>query len=91
MFVVRKGNPKQIKDWPDLVQGDVEIITPIPNSGNGKLSFLAAWGSVVRRGGSEDDAQQFVTRALSTRAGARLGRPRGDDHLCPERESATCT
>lgn len=61
VFVVRKGNPKGIKDWPDLAKGDVKIITPNPQtSGNGKLSFLAAWGSVVTRGGSEADAQTFV-------------------------------
>lgn len=62
VFVVRKGNPKGIKDWPDLVKSDVSIITPNPKtSGNGKLSFLAAWGSVLRRGGSDDDARTFVT------------------------------
>jgi sulfate transport system substrate-binding protein len=63
VFVVRKGNPKGIKDWPDLVRPGVEIITPNPKtSGNGKLSFLAAWGAVRRRGGSEEDARAFVTR-----------------------------
>jgi len=61
VFLVRKGNPKRIQDWPDLVKGDVKVITPNPKtSGNGKLSFLAAWGSVVTRGGSEDDARRFV-------------------------------
>src|SRR6184192_3894346 len=54
VFVVRKGNPKGIKDWPDLVKPGIQIITPSPKtSGNGKLSFLAAWGSVISRGGSE--------------------------------------
>ncbi|HYC00627.1 MAG TPA: sulfate ABC transporter substrate-binding protein [Candidatus Limnocylindrales bacterium] len=63
VFVVRKGNPKGIKDWNDIVQPGVEIITPNPKtSGNGKLSFLAAWGAVIKRGGSEDDAKTFVTR-----------------------------
>lgn len=63
VFVVRKGNPKQIKDWPDLVKEGVEIITPNPKtSGNGKLSFLAAWGSVVLRTGTEDQAKEFVTK-----------------------------
>jgi sulfate transport system substrate-binding protein len=63
VFVVRKGNPKQIKDWPDLIREGVEIITPHPKtSGNGKLSFLAAWGSVVRQGGSEAEAKEFVTK-----------------------------
>jgi sulfate transport system substrate-binding protein len=63
VFVVRKGNPKQIKDWPDLVKPGVEIITPSPKtSGNGKLSFLAAWGSVTTRGGSEQQALELVTK-----------------------------
>ncbi|HTI51345.1 MAG TPA: sulfate ABC transporter substrate-binding protein [Planctomycetaceae bacterium] len=62
VFVVRKGNPKGIKDWPDLIQSGIEVITPNPKtSGNGKLSFLAAWGSVLRRGGSEAQAREYVT------------------------------
>ncbi|MCI0734985.1 MAG: sulfate ABC transporter substrate-binding protein, partial [Beijerinckiaceae bacterium] len=63
VFVVRKGNPKGIKDWPDLVKPGVEIITPNPKtSGNGYLSFFSAWGSVVTRGGSREDAADFVTK-----------------------------
>jgi sulfate transport system substrate-binding protein len=63
VFVVRKGNPKAIHDWPDLVQPGVSVITPNPKtSGNGKLSFLAAWGATVERGGSEQDARDYVTR-----------------------------
>jgi sulfate transport system substrate-binding protein len=98
VFVVRKGNPKGIKDWPDLVGEGVEIITPSPKtSGNGKLSFLAAWGSVVLRGGSKDDALKFVkqiyqhTPALDS--GARAATTTfsqkgiGDVHLTWENES----
>ena len=63
VFAVRKGNPKGIKDWPDLIKPGVEIVTPNPKtSGNGKLSFLAAWGSVTQRGGSEAQAKEFVTK-----------------------------
>ena len=63
VFVVRKGNPKNIKTWADLQGSGVEIITPNPKtSGNGKLAFLAAWGSVLQKGGSEDDARAFVTQ-----------------------------
>jgi sulfate/thiosulfate-binding protein len=63
VFVVRKGNPKGIKDWPDIVKPGVEIVTPNPKtSGNGKLSFLAAWGSVTQRGGSEAEALEFVKK-----------------------------
>jgi sulfate transport system substrate-binding protein len=63
VFVVRKGNPKAIRDWPDLVRPGVTVITPNPKtSGNGKLSFLAAWGAVLQGGGSESEAREFVTR-----------------------------
>ena len=63
VFVVRKGNPKGIKDWPDLAKDGIEIVTPNPKtSGNGKLSFLSAWGSVVTRGGTEDQARELVTK-----------------------------
>ncbi|QAY94694.1 sulfate transporter subunit [Methylovirgula ligni] len=61
VFVVHKGNPKNIHDWPDLVKGDVAIVTPNPRtSGNGKLSVLAAWGSVTTRGGSDAQALAFL-------------------------------
>jgi sulfate/thiosulfate-binding protein len=98
VFVVRKGNPKGIKDWPDLVKGDVSIITPNPKtSGNGKYSFLAAWGSVLATGGNEDDAKAFVT-ALYRRTpvldtGARAATATfsqkgiGDVHLTFENEA----
>jgi sulfate/thiosulfate-binding protein len=63
VFVVRKSNPKHIKDWADLIGPDVTIITPDPkSSGNGKLSVLAAWGSVIYRGGSEAQARDFITK-----------------------------
>ncbi|HWG47215.1 MAG TPA: sulfate ABC transporter substrate-binding protein [Gemmataceae bacterium] len=63
VFVVRKDNPKGIKTWSDLVKPGVEVITPNPKtSGNGRLSFLAAWGAVQQCGGSEEDACDFVTK-----------------------------
>ena len=63
VFVVRKGNPKGIKDWPDIVKPGVEIVTPNPKtSGNGKLSLLAAWGSVTQRGGTEEQAKELITK-----------------------------
>ena len=63
VFVVRKGNPKSIQKWSDLTRGGVEVITPNPKtSGNGKLAFLAAWGSVINSGGTEEDARSFVTQ-----------------------------
>lgn len=63
VFVVRKGNPKQIHDWPDLIREGVEVVTPSPKtSGNGKLSFLAAWGSVISAGGTKEAARDFITQ-----------------------------
>lgn len=50
VFLVRKGNPKQIKDWGDLVRGDVQIITPNPKtSGGARWNYLAAWGFALQR------------------------------------------
>jgi sulfate/thiosulfate-binding protein len=61
VFVVRRGNPFGIRDWPDLIRAPLEIITPDPKtSGNGKLSALAAWGAIVTRGGSEADARAYL-------------------------------
>jgi sulfate transport system substrate-binding protein len=63
VFVVRAGNPRGIRDWPDLVRPGVSIITPNPKtSGNGRLSFLAAWGAALRRGGTPAQAEAFVTQ-----------------------------
>jgi len=61
VFVVRKGNPLNILDWPDLIRPNVEVIVPDPKtSGNGKLAALAAWGYVVTRGGDENEARAFL-------------------------------
>jgi sulfate transport system substrate-binding protein len=61
VFVVRKGNPRNIRDWGDLARPGLEVITPDPKtSANGRLSFLAAWGSVVSRGGTEAQARALV-------------------------------
>ena len=50
VFLVRKGNPKQIKDWGDLVKGDLSVITPNPKtSGGARWNYLAAWGFVLHR------------------------------------------
>src|SRR5690348_8510646 len=62
VFLVRKGNPKAIKDWGDLVKGDVQVITPNPKtSGGARWAYLAAWGWALKQpGGSEDTAKAFV-------------------------------
>jgi sulfate/thiosulfate-binding protein len=98
VFVVRQGNPRHIADFPDLVSRDVTLVTPDPKtSGNGKLSFLAAWGSVLHAGGTDADARAFVTRlyqhvvALDSGArGAALTFAQekvGDVHLTWENEA----
>jgi sulfate transport system substrate-binding protein len=62
VFLVRKGNPKAIHDWGDLVKEDVQVITPNPKtSGGARWNYLAAWGWALRQpGGDDDKAQQFV-------------------------------
>jgi sulfate/thiosulfate transport system substrate-binding protein len=61
VFLVRKGNPKAIKDWDDLVKSGVQVITPNPKtSGGARWNYLAAWGFALRKYGSEDKAREFV-------------------------------
>jgi sulfate/thiosulfate-binding protein len=64
VFLVRKGNPKHIKDWDDLVNPGVGVITPNPKtSGGARWSYLAAWGYALKKNnGDEKKAQEFVTR-----------------------------
>jgi sulfate/thiosulfate transport system substrate-binding protein len=65
VFVVHKDNPLGIHDWPDLIKDDVDIVSPNPRtSGNGKLTVLAAWGSVTTRGGSDQQAADYVRELL---------------------------
>jgi sulfate/thiosulfate transport system substrate-binding protein len=62
VFLVRKGNPKGIKDWPGLLKSDVKVITPNPKtSGGARWNFLAAWGYALKQpGGNEAKARAFV-------------------------------
>lgn len=63
VFLVRKGNPKHIRDWSDLSQPGIKVVIPNPKtSGNGRYSYLASWGSVIRKGGTEAQAREQVTR-----------------------------
>jgi len=98
VFVVRKGNPKGIKDWPDLVKPGIAIVTPNPKtSGNGYISFFAAWGSVILRGGTRQQAIDFVTKLYQQvpvlDSGARgatttfVQKKIGDVHLAWENEA----
>jgi sulfate/thiosulfate transport system substrate-binding protein len=61
VFLVRKGNPKGIKDWDDLVKPGVSVVTPNPKtSGGARWNYLAAWGYAQKKFGSADKARQFV-------------------------------
>ncbi|PZD95873.1 sulfate transporter subunit [Paenibacillus sambharensis] len=62
VFLVRKGNPKEIKDWNDLIKPGVEVITPNPKtSGGARWNYLAAWGYALKQnGGDEAKAREFV-------------------------------
>jgi sulfate transport system substrate-binding protein len=63
VFLVRKGNPKGIHDWDDLVKPGVQVITPNPKtSGGARWNYLAAWGYALRKYGSEDKARAFVAQ-----------------------------
>jgi sulfate/thiosulfate-binding protein len=61
VFLVRKGNPKGIKDWDDLIKPGVSVVTPNPKtSGGARWNYLAAWGYALKKYGSEDRAKKFV-------------------------------
>lgn len=61
LFLVRKGNPKGIKDWDDLLKPGVQVIVINPKTGgNGRMAYLAAWGYVRSKGGSDADAAEFI-------------------------------
>ena len=63
VFLVRKGNPKSIQDWGDLVGEGVQVITPNPKtSGGARWNYLAAWGYALQQYGNDDDAYEFVRR-----------------------------
>jgi sulfate/thiosulfate transport system substrate-binding protein len=64
VFLVRKGNPKGIKGWPDVVKSGISVITPNPKtSGGARWAYLAAWGYALQApGGSETTAKDFVTK-----------------------------
>lgn len=66
VFLVRKGNPKGIKDWSDLTRPGLQVIVPNPKtSGNGRYTYLAAWGYALERSGSEAAARDFVARLFA--------------------------
>lgn len=66
VILVRKGNPKQIKDWADLAKPGISVVIPNPKtSGNGRYTYLAAWGSVIKAGGKPEQAKALVTKLFA--------------------------
>ncbi len=63
LFLVRNGNPKNIKDWDDLIKPGVQVIVVNPKTGgNGRMAYLAAWGYVRSKGGTDAQAAEFVSK-----------------------------
>jgi sulfate transport system substrate-binding protein len=63
LFLVRNGNPKGVKDWEDLVKPDVKVVVVNPKTGgNGRYAYLAAWGYVKKKGGTDAQAAEFVSK-----------------------------
>ena len=99
VFLVRKGNPKKISDWSDLVRPGIGIVTPNPKtSGGARWNYLAAWGYAVKKVGANDaDARAFVkalfSNAVTLDSGARgsttsfVERGQGDVLLAWENEA----
>lgn len=66
VILVRKGNPKNIKDWADLAKPGVSVVIPNPKlSGNGRYTYLAAWGSVIKAGGKPAQARALVEKMFA--------------------------
>ncbi len=66
VILVRKGNPKGIKDWPDLAKPGVSVVIPNPKiTGNGRYTYVAAWGSVLKAGGNAEQAKALVQKIFA--------------------------
>lgn len=86
VFLVRKGNPKGLKDWADLVRPGLGVIVPNPKtSGNGRYTYLAAWGYALARDGSPEKAKEFV-RALFANVPVLDGGGRGASTTFTQRD-----
>ena len=97
LLLVRKGNPKGIKDWDDLIKPGIQVVMANPKtSGNGRYAYLAAWGYIKKKGGTDAQAAAFVGKLLKNTpllaSGARgattafLQRGIGDVLITPESE-----
>jgi sulfate/thiosulfate transport system substrate-binding protein len=63
LFLTRNGNPKNIKDWDDLIKPGIQVIVVNPKTGgNGRMAYLAAWGYVRKKGGTDAQAAEFVAK-----------------------------
>lgn len=63
MFLVRNNNPKGIKDWDDLIRPGIQVVVVNPKTGgNGRMAYLAAWGQVRKRGGTDAQAADYVAK-----------------------------
>jgi sulfate transport system substrate-binding protein len=66
VFMVRKGNPKAIKDWPDLAKPGTSVVIPNPKiTGNGRYGYLGAWGSAIKAGGTPAQARELVQKIFA--------------------------
>jgi sulfate transport system substrate-binding protein len=66
VILVKKGNPKGLHDWPDLARAGVSVVIPNPKtSGNGRYTYLAAWGSVLKAGGTPAQARDQVAKMFA--------------------------
>lgn len=76
LFLVRNGNPKGIKDWDDLVKPGIQVVIVNPKTGgNGRYAYLAAWGYIKKKGGTDAQAAEFVGKLFkNTPVLARGGR-----------------
>jgi sulfate transport system substrate-binding protein len=63
LFLVRDKNPKGIKDWDDLIKPGIQVVVVNPKTGgNGRMAYLAAWGAVRKKGGTDAQAAEFVSK-----------------------------
>ena len=82
VFLVRKGNPRGIRDWDDLVKPGVSVITPNPKtSGGARWNYLAAWGYALKKFGTVRQSETIRGRSLQKCAGAGYRRARFDRHF----------